>query len=472
MQLIPGKRKQNISELVDKAINFLFIATVIASICINLFDIFRLIESSNMFILYTNIPAIIVILVSFLLKVTNFISLKLSFSILVISILANSIISITQSEYLDDFIIGILRESIFMAFLISLSAFVVSRFLAYFISFSFCCFIIILYLLTKDNYILENLPVIILVFVAYTYFMNYLISMLNNAISELQNNNITIKEQLEEIKTQNEELSQMNEELNVQQELLREKNEQLNKNNLELIVSRNELKNLNETKNKLFSVIGHDIKNPMHVIMGYSRLLQERYDYIEESKKKNYIKSIDNSISKLYYLLENLLTWSKSQQGHISYSPENIDLNKIIAESVELFDDVIKNKEINVIFSTEPNLKAYCDKNMIKLVLRNIIDNAVKYSNLHGIIKITGQNTSKYVILSIKDNGIGIPKEIADSLFELSEKNSRLGTSGEKGTGFGLAISKDFILKNKGEIWHSNENNQTVFNIKLPTRKN
>jgi len=469
MQLESGNSIRNLESLVDRAINFLYLATIIASISINVFDIFRLIDISESFILYTNIPSIFIILVVFLLKVTNIISLRESFSLVALTILANSMVSIYQSRLLEDLIISLLRESIFIALLLSLTAFIVSKRFTYFITIIYCTFVISIYIFTKDAYIFENLPVLLLLIVSYSIFINYLVSMLNKSLIELQKKNHAIKEQMKEIKTQNEELLQLNEELNVKGELLEEKNERLNKNNIELSVSKEELQKLNDTKNKLFSVIGHDIKNPMHVIMGYSRLLVDRFNKLSTEKLKSYISSIDKNIGNLYYLLENLLTWSNSQQNNISYEPENLDIKRLISDTVELFEDVIKRKELKIVFSSNNDLFAFADKNMVHVVIRNLLDNAIKYSNSKGIIRISGNHAKENVVIHITDNGIGIPDNIIENIFELHEGGPKPGTRGEKGTGFGLAISKEFIVKNNGRIWcESVEGEETTFSFSLP----
>ena len=470
--MIQNRNNINPESSVEKAIHFLYLATIIASLSINILDIFRLIEVSESFILYTNVPAIFIVMISFLLKMTNLISLKNSFSIVAITILINSMVSVYQSRLLEDLVISLLRESIFIAFLISLCAFVVSKWFTHIITAIYCIFIFSVYLITKDAYILENLPILILIFISYSVFINYLVYVLNSTLTQLNMKNLIIKEQLEEIKTQNEELLQLNEELYVQREMLEENNEKLNKKNIELTLSKNELVKLNDTKNKLFSVIGHDIKNPMHVILGYSRLLIDRFQKLNDQKKITYIEAIDSNISKLYNLLENLLIWSKTQQDNIICKPEDIDLNLLITESVQLFDDAIKNKKIKVVFSTDANITAYADKNMIHLVIRNLLNNAFKYSNSNGIVTITSSYGNSNVLVHISDNGIGIPGELSSDIFGLHDHKSRPGTQGEKGTGFGLAICKEYIEKNKGKIWfNSIEGEETTFSFSLPRGK-
>jgi signal transduction histidine kinase len=464
-----GENEHSLEKTLERAINFLYIATVIASIVINIFDIFRLIGISEMHILYTNIPAIFIILVSLLLKNIRLINLKQSFSIVVFTILVNSIFGIFQSRNFDDIVVSLMREAIFISFLISLSAFVVSRELAYTVTTVFCLAILGLYAVTKDSYILENLPLLILVFVSYTIFINYLVAVLYRFLDQLLLKNRLIKGQMEEIKAQNEELSQLNEELHTQRESLEEKNVLLNAKNTELTESKEELNKLVQAKNKLFSVIGHDIKNPLHVIMGYSKLLNMRFDTLENTKKKSFIDIIDNSVNKLYKLLEDLLIWAKSQQDKDMYSPQNIDLNNIITKCIEVFEGSIKSKGLHIDFSTEASLVAYADENMVYFVMRNIIDNAIKYSHQGGMVKIIGKKDIKYTTLLFIDNGIGIPQEMLNDIFEMKTAKSRPGPSGEKGSGFGLAICKGYMDCNKGEITaYSEPGVETRFTVKLP----
>lgn len=454
---------------IENAINLIYIATVFASIGINLFDIVRFIDMPEIMILLSNIPAIMIVFVSYLLKITGIISLKKSFSIIAITILANSIIGITQSSHLEDLIISLLRETVFLSFLISISAFIVSKRLAYFISITFSAYTVLLYLNTNDAYVIENMPLIILTILSYTYFINYLNKILKKSIYNISNYNETLSDQIDEIHLKNKELSELTEKLNTQSRELEIQNESLNNKNFNLTISQKELKALNKTKDKLFSVITHDIKNPLHVILGYSQLLTEKYKKIDENKKWNYTQSIHKNIRKLYSLLENLLTWSNAQQNKININPTSVDLNRVIAETVERHNDKIKHKKINIIFSTETNLIAYVDKNMTEQALGILIDNAIKFSYPNGIIKISGNINKDRIILKVTDNGIGIPEKLQHTIFELNQDSIRPGTLDEKGSGFGLAICKLFIEKHNGVIDFSSKNDETTFYIQLPS---
>lgn len=455
----------------EKAINFLYSATAIATIAINLFDIFRLIDVPEMLVLYTNIPAIFIIFISLLLKNFNILSLKWSFTIIVSIILANSVISIYQSRLFEDLIVSMLREAIFISFLISLASFVVNQRLAYIISFVFCVSMVILYIITKDAYLLENLPVLIVIFFSYTIFINYLVKILYQMVDHLSMKNMVIKEQLEEIKAQNEELSELNEEMHLQQENLAHNNELLNINNYELTESKKQLNKLLETKDKLFSVIGHDIKNPLHVIIGYSKLLNQKYKELTDEKKRQFIDIIDKSVNSLFQLLEGLLAWSRAQQSNDIYQPEPTDLNNIISSSLSVFESTLNKKKLQVEFSTDAGLIAYADKNMVFLIIRNLLDNSIKYSSEGGTIWIDGEKTPSNIVIHITDNGIGIPENILENIFDINSEKTRPGTKGEKGSGFGLAICYEFAQRNMGKLWcESEEGIETKFSLQLPRK--
>jgi signal transduction histidine kinase len=247
-------------------------------------------------------------------------------------------------------------------------------------------------------------------------------------------------------------------EIREQKEIIEEKNNQLEISNRELKKSEINLIELNATKDKFFSIISHDLKNPLTALLGTADLLSGAYDQLSEEKKQKYIQSIDRSASHLYDLLDNLLQWSKSQTGGIQCKPAAIDLSVIIPETLSLYKINAKKKKINLSSYVEENTFAYADRNMVTTVLRNLISNAIKFTDKGGEVRITANadGTNEFVEISVIDSGIGISSENVKKLFKIGSHYSTDGTAKEKGTGLGLILCKEFIEINNGRIWFEN----------------
>lgn len=221
---------------------------------------------------------------------------------------------------------------------------------------------------------------------------------------------------------------------------------------LQLKESEKRLLELNATKDKFFSIIAHDLKSPFTSIIGLSELLAEQvgrkdYDGIEE-----YANMIQSSSWRAMDLLTNLMEWSRSQTGRIEFNPVSINMAELIDEVSELLNVAAKQKNITISKDLPAGLTLFADRLMINTVLRNLISNAVKYTNNGGTIKISAVLKEKELEVSVKDNGIGLKKEALDKLFHIEESVSTPGTQDEEGTGLGLILCKDFVSKHGGKI--------------------
>ena len=239
--------------------------------------------------------------------------------------------------------------------------------------------------------------------------------------------------------------------------LLSQQKEELEKLHNKLVVNNKALKKLNNSKNKFFSIISHDLKSPFNSIIGFSEILIDGFDKNSKEENKRYLGVIKDSSKKAYDLLQDLLLWARSQTGNIEFKPSKIDLNNYILNTITLLKIQASNKNIEIKSDLKEHCEVFADVNMIETILRNLLSNAIKFTNINGKINISIQNDDKNCIVSIKDSGIGISKEDIDGLFNLEIKNTRLGTDNETGTGLGLIICKDFIDKHKGEIWVESE---------------
>lgn len=214
-----------------------------------------------------------------------------------------------------------------------------------------------------------------------------------------------------------------------------------------------ELKQLNITKDKFFSIIAHDLKNPFVTLLGYSELLINEFTDLTDEEKITFITDIRNSSKHSFELLENLLHWSRSQTGRLEYEPTEFDIKELVNKNVLLLYPMAKNKSIDLRSEITGKLMVYADYDMISTVTRNLISNAVKFTKYEGHVKITAELEDNFIKIGIIDDGVGMDDKILSKLFRLDKQHSTKGTSNEEGTGLGLILCKEFIEKNRGKIW-------------------
>lgn len=213
-----------------------------------------------------------------------------------------------------------------------------------------------------------------------------------------------------------------------------------------------ELQGLNETKDKLFSIIAHDLKNPFNSLLGISELLVSDYDDLPQESILKLLKGMNQSAQRGYDLLVNLLEWAGVQTGRLELNPKPIQIKSIVADSMELLSNVAKEKNIKLVNDVDSESEAYIDKNSVSTVIRNLMSNALKFTERNGRIVVSGNIQAEQVIITVEDNGIGIKPEVQDKLFKVGEDISSKGTENESGTGLGLLLCKEFVEKNNGTI--------------------
>ena len=229
------------------------------------------------------------------------------------------------------------------------------------------------------------------------------------------------------------------------------------------------LKELIATKDKLFSIIAHDLKNPFNAILGMSSLLVENVENRNTKQIQDYSKIIHTASQQALNLLENLLDWSRSQSGVLNFKPITFDFQSLLNDTIALFENTANQKGIKIKHAVEPYLKVHADKNMLSTIIRNLISNSIKYSNFEEEVFITAVTYKRMLKFSIADKGVGIPKEKMDDLFKIESQVQTQGTNNEKGTGLGLILCKEFIERHNGEIWvESNVNIGTTFYFTIP----
>lgn len=237
----------------------------------------------------------------------------------------------------------------------------------------------------------------------------------------------------------------------------------------QLQLSESILKEMNATKDKFFSIISHDLRNPISSIMSLTELLaDDTYDLSPEDMHK-LLQSIHKNTQSTYQLLENLLEWSRLQKGVVPFDNQIINLKEFVGTCDYSVVEMASNKSIGLIIDIQKGLKVNADQNMLRSILRNLVTNAIKFTPEGGSVMIKASKFDQQtVLLSIKDTGLGMKKELIDQLFRIDTQVSRPGTNNEPSTGLGLIITKEFVDRHGGRIWVDSEvGNGSTFNFTL-----
>ncbi len=246
----------------------------------------------------------------------------------------------------------------------------------------------------------------------------------------------------------------------------------LNEQTKVLTESEKRLKQLNATKDKFFSIIAHDLKNPLNNILQLSHLLKESYSPADndESNLDEIVTHLTTAAENTTKLLANLLDWAQFQRGHIKYDPQKMSLISINKQCFELLGSTAFAKNISLTSSINSSIHVLADENMVLTLLRNLISNAIKFTPTNGTIKVSAVSKNKIIEICVSDSGVGIAKEKLDTVFLVTNSKSTYGTDGEHGTGLGLILCKEFVSKHKGEIWVESEPDKgSQFYFTLPS---
>lgn len=230
------------------------------------------------------------------------------------------------------------------------------------------------------------------------------------------------------------------------------------------------IQKLLDDKDQFFSIISHDLRGPLGSSVSLSEILLESIEQSNREEMREITEMLHQSNKNIYKLLENLLEWSKVQTGMITFHPKNLLLNTLIKENIELSKSAALNKNINLLFESTDLIEANADRNMIGTILRNLLNNAIKFTDKNGEIKVRLLRKNQTVEVSIADNGIGVPDYIKENLFTINGKVLQKGTENETGSGLGLLLCSEFINMHQGEIWvESKPGKGSTFKFSLPS---
>ncbi len=233
-----------------------------------------------------------------------------------------------------------------------------------------------------------------------------------------------------------------------------------------------ELLKANQDKDKFLKILAHDLKNPMFAISGFSDLLIKNFRKYDASTLEKQLGIINTTTKKTYDLLEELLLWTRSQSGKIPFEPRTVQLKKVCDDVLSLLNESAATKQIEIIPEIDAGLELHADVVMLRTILRNLISNAIKFTHENGQIILRAEQQDTDMIITVSDNGIGMSQEVVSRLWQIAELYTSPGTKGEKGTGLGLMLCKEFVEKHNGRIWVESEVGKgSDFKIALPVRE-
>jgi PAS domain S-box-containing protein len=281
-----------------------------------------------------------------------------------------------------------------------------------------------------------------------------------------------IKDITEKMQSQGE-LDRIIEELLISKDIIEQNASDHVRLNANLYESEQKLKKSNSNKDKFFSIISHDLIGPFQNLIAFTDILYSDYKKLNDEDRIDMLESIKESSDQLYKLLSNLLQWSRIQLGKITFNPEIFNLSDIVNRNFELYKLYANEKQISLTNNVPKNFTIYTDFNIINTVIRNLINNAVKFTSINGEIKIESETSKNFVIIRVSDNGVGINEISLSKLFRIDVQISTKGTADEKGTGLGLILCKELLTLNGGDLKvESKVGKGTTFTILLPLLSN
>ncbi|MEX1383790.1 ATP-binding protein [Lutibacter sp.] len=232
-----------------------------------------------------------------------------------------------------------------------------------------------------------------------------------------------------------------------------------------------ELKKTLETKDLMFSIIAHDLRSPFNIILGYSDILKNNLRNYKIEKSERLINQMNARTQMTLNLLDNLLNWSKNQSGKLIVNPSFFNIGTVSDQIIAELKETAQMKKITLRSFYPEGLDVSADKNMVKVILRNLISNAIKFTKNNGLVEVYSMAIDEYIEVTVSDTGIGVDDKNKTLIFTIDENKTKLGTADEKGSGLGLVICKDFVESHHGKIWvEDNKDEGSLFKFTLPTQ--
>jgi len=320
---------------------------------------------------------------------------------------------------------------------------------------------LLLVFILNQTFVLFNGIIFLIVFVIVLFIIHQYLVVIDNfkLTKEMRQINTQLETKVEQ---RTAELSKANNELQDEMKEREKAEEHLARSNQDLAL-------LNRDKDKLFSMLAHDLRSPLGSMMNLSALLVENIKDFDESELMEVVDTLNKSATQTFQLLNDLLAWSTIQMGRGEREKEEFALSEIVNENIVILTSDVLRKRIEIMADIDPAILVFADKFAIQTVLRNLLSNAMKFTPSHGSINVTASEKNNKVEISVSDNGQGITKEKQRKIFRVDTVSSSPGTDGEKGTGFGLLLCKDLVQRNGGKIWFESEKGKgSTFYFTLP----
>jgi len=298
------------------------------------------------------------------------------------------------------------------------------------------------------------------------------------AKQEVLQKNEEIQMQAEEIRTQRDKLvessallEELLEETQSQRDVLDIQKQELKQKNEEISIAFGDLAEVNATKDKLFAIIGHDLRSPINSLLSMLTMLNNQY--ITQEEFVSFSGNLKSGVENVHFTLNNLLAWANSQMRGLQTRPENIRIHSLVEQNFQFLGEVAKAKGIQLQNQIASEWQVWADTDQINLVFRNLISNALKFTPNGGLVSIEASQKEGVCEVAIHDNGIGMSEKQINQLFKQTTHFSTHGTMGEKGTGIGLLLCQEMIEKNNGKIWAESQIGKgTTFKFSLPVASN
>lgn len=286
---------------------------------------------------------------------------------------------------------------------------------------------------------------------------------------ELTEANYSLLESNEEIKLQKEKLEALNVEMGRKSDKILEQQEKIIRQNQVLEETVHKLERTNNTKDRFFSILAHDLKNPVTTLTGVTDVLKDKLTRLNPAEVARYVDNMNRSAHAMHKLIKNLLDWAKTHSHDIPYTPVAIPLNTLLDKILRLVEQQVNAKLIRLTMHIHAEHFIYADYQMVDTIIRNLLSNSIKFTPLHGTITMTSQVLENDINLIVEDSGVGMTQATLDNLFSIGQKNVSVGTAGETGTGLGLIVTKEFLEANKGSLAiTSTPGKGSTFSIRLP----